>query len=177
MIHLKQPERSSLCGQTCIAMAAGVPIDEVVAHMKTKGGTRTKQLVEEFKRYGIHPKTDKLVKWDGVTRPPDFALMKMVFDDHPSRKTNPSHWVLNWEGVVHDPECAIEGVHCPGRFTSYLELTKPVTGPYTIGQYADYAAHVWSNAGKYYDMLNPEHRALAASDSDDFVREMAKHYT
>jgi hypothetical protein len=46
----------------------------------------------------------------------------------------------------------------------------------TIGQYADYAADVWDNNGKHYNLLRRDDRAAARACSDEFVRNVARVY-
>jgi hypothetical protein len=48
--------------------------------------------------------------------------------------------------------------------------------PYTIGEYADYAADVWGNDGRHYDLLKLDDRIAAQSSTDEFVRMMAREY-
>jgi hypothetical protein len=45
-----------------------------------------------------------------------------------------------------------------------------------IGQYADYAADVWDNTGRHYDLLKLDDLIAAKSCSDEFVRMMAREY-
>jgi hypothetical protein len=48
--------------------------------------------------------------------------------------------------------------------------------PYTIGQYADYAADVWDNNGKHYNLLKLDDLIAAQSSTDEFVSMMAREY-
>ena len=62
----------------------------------------------------------------------------------------------------------------PGAsYVSHLdgELVTPV-----IGQYAGYAADVWSSTGEHYNLLDPVRREAATKDPDEFVRNMAAFY-
>ena len=49
---VKQPTTES-CGQACIAMITGRPIEEVIRDMRTSGPTSIGQLIEILDRYGV----------------------------------------------------------------------------------------------------------------------------
>lgn len=119
--HQTQPKGSSLCGQTCVAMAAGVTLQRSIEVFGTKGGTRTKQVIAALKVFGFETVGDKLVRWDGRLAPPKFSLLHMIWDN-PGKKTKHGHWLLNWEGVVHDPSLDAPWICCSGRFVSYIEI-------------------------------------------------------
>lgn len=121
--HLQQPDDSRTCGQHCIAMAAGVSVALVINALGKKGGTRTVDIVRGLRAFGFRPLTDKLVRWDGVSKPPAYAILHARFGD-PKGKFY-GHWVLNYDGVIHDPEMVRPGVYSGGhnhRFTAYLEF-------------------------------------------------------
>ena len=65
-------------------MAAGVEIDEVVRVMKTRAGTRTKNILAAFRQYGIESKSTRLLRNNGL---PNFAIVKMRFKD------DDAHWM------------------------------------------------------------------------------------
>jgi len=51
---VRQPEGSSLCGQACVATIAGVSLEESIrAFDGTRGGTRTKQVINALRKFGI----------------------------------------------------------------------------------------------------------------------------
>lgn len=121
MRHLTQPKGSSLCGQTCVAMAAGVTLLRSIEVFGTRGGTRTKQVVAALRAFGFETVGDRLVRWDDKTAPPRHAILHLIWDK-PGKKHKHGHWVLNWEGIVHDPALDTPGLYCGGRFVSYLEI-------------------------------------------------------
>ena len=49
---VKQPTTET-CGQACIAMITGKPIEEVIRDMRTSGPTSIGQLIEILDRYGV----------------------------------------------------------------------------------------------------------------------------
>jgi len=116
--HIKQPSKSSLCGQCCVAMFTGMNLNEVAQAVGTFGGTRTKQLLKVLQPYTSFSK----LKRNRIS-PPETCLMRVRWEKG-------SHWVLRYNGLVHDPELEesvsydvylmmIEGI---GRITSYLPL-------------------------------------------------------
>ena len=77
--HLQQPKDSHLCGQTCVAMITGVSIEKSIEVFGTRGGTRTKQVVAALRKFGIATVTPRLVRWNGQQRPPDYAILHMIW--------------------------------------------------------------------------------------------------
>ena len=52
-IHLVKQPTTETCGQACIAMITGMPIEEVIRAMRTSGPTSIGQLIEILDRYGV----------------------------------------------------------------------------------------------------------------------------
>ena len=48
-----QPPNSKLCGQCCVAMLAGITLDESIQIIGHQKGTRTKDLVKAFQKLNI----------------------------------------------------------------------------------------------------------------------------
>lgn len=73
--------------------------------------------------FGLIPSTTKLVRWNGVSKPPAFAILHARFG--PPKGKFFGHWVLNYNGVIHDPEMDVPGKYLGDethRFTAYLEF-------------------------------------------------------
>ena len=123
--HIQQARGSQVCGQACVAMAAGVTLDKAIQVFGHERGTRTCDVLKGFKAFGIEAKTTRLKRWDDKEPPPPCALLHQLF--HAKGQKFHGHWVLNWHGVVHDPEQAGPNlVDSGGRFVSYVELVPPV---------------------------------------------------
>jgi len=130
--HLQQPKDSHLCGQTCVAMITGVSIEKSIEVFGTRGGTRTKQVVAALRKFGIATVTPRLVRWNGQQRPPDYAILHMIWKSVSGRKTPWKHWLLCWAGVLYDPSLPeprplvipseIDTHLMGGIITSYLEI-------------------------------------------------------
>lgn len=129
-MHLiPQPEGSSLCGQACIAMVAGISLEraiEAVGHRR-RGGTTTKEIVLALRSLGIAC-PDRLHRMN-CKRPvlPGRAvvnIVKYITRADGKRKQRKAHWMLTWDGVIFDPGQAWpEAYRQDGwTITSYLEL-------------------------------------------------------
>jgi hypothetical protein len=86
---IQQPEGSSLCGQTCVAMIAGVTLEESIeAFGGKRSGTRTKDVVIALRKLGINGQCY-----------PDTCIVKLHFDGQKN-----THWTIWHEGKFYDPE-------------------------------------------------------------------------
>jgi hypothetical protein len=101
VIHLYQPEESNLCGQTCVAMIAGVSVEEAVRIFGTKGKTRTKQVADALRSLGLEC-SDKLtrVPQQDDYKLPQTCIVKLKIDWHPKQHT---HWTLWHKDRFYDP--------------------------------------------------------------------------
>jgi hypothetical protein len=125
---MQQPEGSSLCGQTCVAMIAGVTLEESIAAFGGKrGATRTKDLVNALRKLGINCGDPPLVKIKYQCYP-DTCIVKLHID-HPDLKKS-THWVVWHNGKYYDPSYlgqytlyCNKGMYPEGiRATSYLSI-------------------------------------------------------
>ena len=112
MTPLKQPRGSSLCGQTCVAMACRITLEDACGLVGHRHGTRTKELARVLRGRGFRCK-DTLTR-SRADQMPDYALVKMSF-----RGRRNWHWVLLWDGALYDPDPAPQ----LGTLTSFLDLT------------------------------------------------------
>lgn len=86
-------QKGDQCGQTCIAMIAGVNIDKAVMVCGRKGGTTTIILRRGMKELGI--KTSELIRVKKEKIPgdlPELCICKVHFG-----KRKGTHWVI-WNG-------------------------------------------------------------------------------
>lgn len=102
-----QPDGSSLCGQTCIAMICGIHLADAVEAVGKGGGTTGPDLSRALCRRGIQssPKMVRLGVQGRVLRKLfDFnVLPKRCIAKGRSSGVKNSHWVLIWDGEIHDP--------------------------------------------------------------------------
>lgn len=121
MTHLFQPAGSELCGQTCVAMAAGVSLERSIRQFGHGKATETREVVKALRAFGIGC-SERLRRVSKNRIPPPRAIMAVRWLD---RKRQPRvwHWVLVWDGKVYDPAGRYpEGYGSDCEFTSYLEI-------------------------------------------------------
>ena len=113
--YIQQPN-SKACGQACVAMLAGVSVEEVVKAMHTNGSTSIGQIIEALDHYGIkHSDSNKRIS----KKNPDFSEVCILTVHMPQY----SHWVLYFKGKFYDPEFGVlQQYHPDGKITSYLEI-------------------------------------------------------
>lgn len=98
---VSQPEKSYCCGQCCVAMAAGVTLDEVIHVVGKKGSTSTKILHKALVHYGINsPSRTRLTPIKGnLSLLPDRCIIKIRL----AWKKRNWHWVFKDGDTIHDP--------------------------------------------------------------------------
>jgi len=122
---VRQPDGSSLCGQSCVAMAAGVSLKRAVAavgHSRI-GGTHTREIVAALRALGVEC-ADRCRK---VSRKrPVLPQRGMVVIHQPKGEHGVSyhrwHWILTWDGQIYDPAGLWPDRYTDWRITSYLEI-------------------------------------------------------
>lgn len=112
-----QPENSNLCGQTCVAMAAGVSLDraiEAIGH-KSISGTNTRDLVRGLRALGL-PCADRC-RVLGRLKPvlPRRGMLVVGTKKY-------GHWMLTWDGVIYDPGGMWPDGYAGWKISSYLEI-------------------------------------------------------
>ncbi len=108
---------STTCGQACIAMIAGRPIEEVIKDMKTDGSTSIGQLMEILDFYGIkHAERNKRISKKNPVPYESSILTVHTYEGY-------THWVLLYDKKYFDPEFGLsEGAYTHGKITSFLEI-------------------------------------------------------
>lgn len=114
---IRQPEGSSLCGQACVAMAAGVSLDRAIKVVGHEGGTTTAEVREALRDLGVGC-ADKLRR---ISRqrphPPKRAVLAVK-----GIRNWRWHWVLTWDGEIYDPAGYNLSDYKHWKITSYLEI-------------------------------------------------------
>lgn len=121
-----------MCGQHCVAMLAGVPVEEAIEAVGHDRQTRTKDLRRAMEDLGLELGGDRLLQ---VRHNPNFfnpqytpkaALCKAVH--HIKYVKSHFHWVVLFDGKVYDPgpkyklRGLVEYVHECMYITSYIEV-------------------------------------------------------
>lgn len=118
---LMQPDGSTSCGQYCVAMITGKPIEKIVRIFGHSHCTSTKELIRALKPYWFRTTSTRLIRIKKETVLPPLAILKITWE------AGGSHWVVLNDGMVYDPAYGttdytnhIEAIN--GKPTSYLEI-------------------------------------------------------
>lgn len=112
--YIKQPT-DYLCGQACVAMLAGVTVEEVVSVMKNDKGTGKKDIEKALNYYGIN-QAKTMTKADNTSVLPKVCILKVLLPKY-------GHWILYYDGKYYDPEFGVmEKLYQKARIQSYLEI-------------------------------------------------------
>ena len=112
--YIKQPTGYQ-CGQACVAMLAGVPVEEVVAVMQNDKGTGKKDIERALNHYGIK-QAKTMTKADNASVLPRGCILKVLLPGY-------GHWVLYYDGKYYDPEFGLtETLYHKARIQFYLEI-------------------------------------------------------
>lgn len=117
MEHIRQPPKSYICGQCCIAMVAGVPLAESVKVVGHKNCTGTKTLRRALSHFGVET-APKLQRVTPKTQFPKLAIVSCCW----RRGRRPKHWMVYSEGRLLDPSADESGSPKPMIITSFLEI-------------------------------------------------------
>lgn len=106
MVHMYQPDNSSLCGQTCVAMLAGIPLEDSIKVFGSRGRTRTKQVAAALRSMGFEcdDKLQRLTANVRATERPNLALIKLQVQQ--GGRTW-GHWAILADGQYYDPSLGI----------------------------------------------------------------------
>jgi len=117
-----QPDGSALCGQCCIAMAAGVSLRTVVNVCgESPEGMGTDEVRRGLLHFGIptarrmHPVKDR-----GLGR---MNTGRAILHTKQSG-AKCGHWSLLWDGAILDPGGPYTALYFPTQIVSYLRIFK-----------------------------------------------------
>lgn len=112
--YIKQPT-DYLCGQACVAMLAGVTVEEVVSVMNNDKGTGKKDIERALNHYGIR-QAKTMTKADNSSVLPKVCILKVLLPKY-------GHWILYYDGKYYDPEFELmDELYHKARIQSYLEI-------------------------------------------------------
>lgn len=113
-----QGKGTRLCGQACVAMIAGITLDEAVKLFGTKGGTRTKHVVDAFNKLGV--KTGKLTRVSKKNKKTDLCMVVIHYSF-----SNRKHWTIWNKDKYYDPSIGVLTEYpLSVRETSFLPVYK-----------------------------------------------------
>lgn len=120
MTLVSAPTGTSLCGQACVAMAAGISLAEAVkavGHEKAIG-TETWEIVAALRKLGLKcaDRCRRVSKRVPIYPPRALLVIR-------TKNKKLYHWMLYWDGVVWDPREQYPN-YDGWEVTSYLEIFK-----------------------------------------------------
>ena len=123
MKHIAQPKGSNLCGQTCVAMIAGITLDESIKVFGKSGCTTTKDVASALRKLGI-PCDDRVIRIRKGENPISVGtVVKMVVLHCDKWPKHCSHWVVLYGELYYDPAASVGIGYGDGvRITSYLPV-------------------------------------------------------
>ena len=114
-IHCIHQPTEFLCGQACVAMIAGMSVEDVIRVMNNDQATGKKDIERALAHYGIR-QAKTMTKADNRTPLPPVCILKVLLPRY-------SHWVLYAHGKYYDPEFGLmDELYGKARVQSYLEL-------------------------------------------------------
>ncbi len=115
-IELIMQPNPCACGQACIAMLAGVAVNEVIKMMHTDGPTSIGQLIDALDFYNIKH-ADRNVRLS--KKNPTISEVAILT----VHMTGYTHWVVHCKGKFYDQEFGLlDACHPNGRITSFLSI-------------------------------------------------------
>lgn len=118
--YLFQPLGSNQCGQTCVAMLLGIPLNDVLTEMGKDGVTTTRDLVTILQSHGFET-SERRMRVTKSTKLPDICILSMKIEGQSNW-----HWVLYVQGKYLDPDAGPLSRYRRNnnacRFTSYIEI-------------------------------------------------------
>lgn len=113
---VKQPEGSNLCGQACIAMIAGISLNESIKLFNSRGKTGTKKLYYALQKRGISC-SNKAVRIKNNNKP----RLCIITIHYTGCKT--THWCIWNDNKYYDP---VRGIRAKldvfERETSFIKI-------------------------------------------------------
>lgn len=97
--YIKEPT-GYLCGQSVIAMLAGVSVDNVIDIMQTDKGTSISMIRDALKWYGLKTTTKTRLKYTPGIPLPDCCILSLRLPGY-------GHWSLYYKGKYYDPEFGV----------------------------------------------------------------------
>lgn len=105
-----------LCGQTCIAMLAGVSVEEVIHIMKAKKWEASiSKVIETLDYYGIAHSPKMVYMGKNIKGLPECCILNI-------RSKERSHLLVFYDGKYYDPLQGVLEAYDMNRIIGYLEI-------------------------------------------------------
>ena len=113
---IRQPEDSNLCGQTCVAMIAGISLNESIKLFNSRGTTTTKNVYEALQKKEISC-SDKAIRIKNNNKP-KFCIVKIHYTGFKNL-----HWCIWNNNKYYDPVRGIrKKLDVFERETSFIKI-------------------------------------------------------
>lgn len=113
---IRQPKKSHLCGQACVAMIAGISLAESIKLFNSKGGTSTRKVYHALQKRGISC-SDKATRIKNDNKP----RLCMVIIHYTEVKY--THWCIWNDNKYYDPAYGIrKKLYNFQRETSFIKI-------------------------------------------------------
>lgn len=112
-----QPD-DGLCGQACIAMLTGLPLEEIITIMKAKKWqVSLSKMVETLDYFGLKHAEKMSYKKEHFAQLPNLCLLNVKTNHTPK-----SHLLLYFDKLFYDPATGILTDYDRSRIIGYLEI-------------------------------------------------------
>ncbi len=118
-MHRIQQPTDTTCGQTCVAMLAGVTVDEVCEVMGKKGKTHRKDLARALNHFNFS--CTPLIRMTKVLEK-DVLRLAIIRLQHPTTKSW-THWVVRKDGEDYDPSSEVCALAYGWKLISFMMVT------------------------------------------------------
>lgn len=109
-------QQKGMCGQSCVAMLAGVSIEEVIQVMKAKKGQASiSKVIETLDYYGIHHSSKMVYMNEKMQELPKCCILNV-------RSAESSHLLIYFNGRYYDSSVGILEEYDRNKIIGYLEI-------------------------------------------------------
>jgi hypothetical protein len=113
--YLKQPANGS-CGQTCLAMLAGISVDEIIKIMRTtKWQASISKVLETLDYFGFTYKNPVYIHGKKMTFPKCCIIN--------TRDSEKNHLLIYYNGVFYDPTSGVTDDYKYENIISFIEIS------------------------------------------------------
>ena len=117
---LYQGAYEKTCGQTCVAMAAGVSREAAIAAVGMPAGTWGADLKRGLAKLGIRTGKTRTLRHNAGA--PQFGIVNINYRVNGRKVRRPGHWLLVWDWLIYDPLPPDREWRPPGEFISGFDI-------------------------------------------------------
>ena len=115
MRHIRQPAGSRICGQACLAMLAGIALEEAVRVVGHRRGTKTREILAALDKLGVpHAPRLRPIRGGQVIKVPSLLVVRF------GQRRGSWHWV-----VLNGVDMLDPALEVPAHFDVYVQALQP----------------------------------------------------